>query len=73
MVTYTTEELADLLKTNRHMIGNLKRYGIIKGMKIGKNTIYSEDEVKEFLQEYRGADLSNPNMIQIEYAKHKKR
>lgn len=42
-------------------------------MKIGKNYIYSEQEVNEFLQEYRGADLSNPVAMEIEYAKHKKR
>lgn len=70
---YKTAELSNVLGIDRHLIGKLRKYGILQGVKIGKSYIYSEDEIKEFLKEYRGGDLSNDIQMQIEIAKHKKR
>lgn len=57
--TYSKEELACLLHTGRSKIDQLERFGVLTGIKIGKATIFSSEEILSFLQEAKGADLSN--------------
>lgn len=62
-LVYTTQELADELHTSPDKVDLLRRAGAIKGIKKGKGFIFSMDEVKTFLERFKGADLSNYESI----------
>ena len=66
-LVYTTEEVAQKLKTHRNMIDRLRRNGLLNGIKLGKGFIYSDTEVRIFLTTYAGFDLSND--IEMEKAR----
>lgn len=63
MLSYSTTDLAHELHTDRNKIDNLRKAGLLRGIKIGKGYIYPEEEVKRFLKENLGADVSNVNEI----------
>jgi hypothetical protein len=56
---YNREETAELLGTHVDTISTLNEIGILKGIKIGKNYMFSYDAIKQFQIEYMGTDLSN--------------
>lgn len=56
---YTTEEVAELLRTHRNMVDRLRKNGLINGIKLGKGFIYSASEIARFFDRYAGMDLSN--------------
>ena len=62
-LVYTTKELADELHTSSDKIDLLRRAGAIKGIKKGKGFIFTIEEVKDFLERFKGADLSNHESI----------
>ena len=72
-LVYTTEELADELHTHTHRINDLRRLGAIEGIKKGVGWIYSYDEVKRFLKDYKGADLGTIKSIKAEVLKRRRR
>lgn len=66
MLTYSTTDLAHELHTDRNKIDSLRNAGLLRGIKIGKGYIYPEEEVKRFLNESLGSDLSNMDAIKNE-------
>lgn len=61
----TTEMAAKLLNTTVNNMHRLRQTGCIRAVKLGKNFLYSMDEIKRFLNDYAGMDLSNEaNMIE---------
>lgn len=58
-LVFTTEEVAQKLKTHRNMVDKLRRNGLLNGIKLGKGFIYPCTEVEAFLTTYAGTDLSN--------------
>lgn len=72
MQVFTTKEISSLLKMNPHKIGWLRKYGLLKGIKAGKGYIFSEEEIKRFLEEFQGSDLSSEHAIQLTAEMHKK-
>lgn len=58
-LVFTTEEVAEKLRTHRNMVDRLRKLGLITGIKLGKGFIYSAKEIESFLERYAGEDLSN--------------
>ena len=63
-LVFTTDEVAEKLKTHRNMVDRLRRNGLINGIKLGKGFIFSEQELNRFLTSYAGMDLSNDSAMQ---------
>jgi hypothetical protein len=58
-ISYTAEELAEKLHVNRNKISIWRRYGAIRGIRVGAKWIYPTKEVLRFLDDYLGIDLRN--------------
>lgn len=56
-ITYTEEELRDVLKCKSRRIYELRKMGILKGTKVGKHYVYHNKEIEELFDKYRGRDL----------------
>lgn len=62
-LAYTSKELADKLCSYEEKVNKLRSVGILKGIKMGKGYVYTHKEVEEFLELYRGMDLSTDKAI----------
>jgi hypothetical protein len=60
-LTYTTHELAEAFHTHDNQISMWRQCKALKGIKKGKEYIYSKNEVDQFLEDFTGFDLSNEN------------
>lgn len=56
-ITYTEYELQDVLKCKIKRVRQLRKMGILRGIKIGKSYVYHESEIKDLFDKYRGKDL----------------
>jgi excisionase family DNA binding protein len=72
-LAYTTEEVATLLRTHRNKIDQLRKNGLISGIKLGKGFIYAASEVQSFLDRYAGEDLSNEQAMLDAKSKRERR
>ena len=61
----TREEVAELLHVHVNTISMLREVGIIDGIKIGKNYIFSQKVIRTFQDDYIGLDVSNKNKAMI--------
>ena len=57
----TREEVAELLHVHVNTISMLREVGIINGIKIGKNYMFSQKAISSFQDDYIGLDVSNKN------------
>ena len=57
----TREEVAELLHVHVNTISMLREVGIIDGIKIGKNYMFSQKVIRTFQDDYIGLDVSNKN------------
>lgn len=60
-VTYTEEELTDVLHMSQRRVQDLRKLGVLKGTKTGKGYVYHNDEIRELFEKYRGKDLPKTN------------
>lgn len=63
--TYTRKEVAEIIGMDVHNIQLLEKYGLLKGLKSGKQTLFQEKEVLRYMDEWKGYDMSNPTKIMI--------
>ena len=56
---YTRKQLADFWKCSVYTIQDLQNTGLLKGRKFGRSWKYSEDDIKEFFDKTKGADIDN--------------
>lgn len=61
----TREEVAELLHVHVNTISMLREVGIIDGIKIGKNYMFSQKVIRTFQDDYTGLDVSNKNKAMI--------
>ena len=54
-----------------HLISALKNEGLLKGIQIGKNWIFREEDIHEFWNEYLQEELPNPEAIRTVKALHR--
>ena len=63
--TYNTQETAQLIGIDRHLLPLMSELGMLEGIKTGRGRRYSETEIAEFWDKYKGADLSNAENIRM--------
>ena len=61
----TREEVAELFHVHVNTISMLRAVGIIDGIKIGKNYMFSQKVIRTFQDDYIGLDVSNKNKAMI--------
>lgn len=71
MITYSTQETAEILGINRHHLPLMRELGMLLGIKTGRSVRYSDTELEEFWNTYKGADLSNEEMIRMTAVLHR--
>ena len=59
IMTLSTKGTCQALNTSEETLKILRDFGCLKGMLIGKKFSYSIIEIEEFLNLYRGCDMSN--------------
>jgi len=69
--THDAQETAEILGIDRHSLPLLRELGMLQGIKTGRSVRYSETELEEFWNTYKGSDLSNPEMIRMTSVLHR--
>ena len=62
---YSTEELADELGVDNRKISWLRKYGLLRGVQIGKAYRYYVTDIEDFVHQYGDYDLSNEEKIEM--------
>lgn len=65
VMTYTHVQLCDVLHTTSRTLDYLRNCGAIKAIRLGNKFIYRVDEVKKFLKDFDGHDLTNETTIKM--------
>ena len=63
--TFSAQEAAQILGINRHLLPLLAELKILEGIKTGRGRRYSEKEIEQFWDSYKGSDLSSPDAIRM--------
>ena len=71
--TVTAQEAAKALGIDRHLMPILFECGMLLGIKTGRGRRYSEKELEEFWEEFKGEDLSNAEQIRLVSVLHRKK
>lgn len=66
--TYSTKEAAELIGINRRLFPLMNELEILKGIRCSSGRRYSEKEIEEFWEEWKGYDLSNAECIRFSKA-----
>lgn len=66
----TTQQAAEALHIERHRLGQLRRFGLIHAVKLGKGFGYRPSELERFLEWAEGKDLGTLDQIR-HWAKQK--
>ena len=69
--TYTAQEAADAIGIDRHHMPLLCELRMLEGIKVGRGRRYSEKEIEEFWETFKGSDLSNAENIRTAAALHR--
>ena len=64
-IFYTTAEVAEMLDCNVRRIGDMRRHGLLKGIRTGHGYVYAQTELEEWYRTFRGFDLSNTEKIRF--------
>lgn len=65
MITYSAQETSKTLGIDRHLMPVLFEERMLLGIKTGRGRRYSEKEIEEFWDQYKGMDISNAEKIRI--------
>lgn len=71
--TYNTQEAAKMLGIDRHLMPILHETGLLLGIKTGRGRRYSEKELSDFWEEFKGEDISNAEQIRMTAVLHRKK
>lgn len=63
--TYSAQETAKIIGIDRHLLPLMGELKMLEGIKTGRGRRYSETEIVEFWDKYKGADLSNAEQIRM--------
>ena len=59
----TTNDVAKILRKDRHYIGLLRENGLLKSYRFGRGYMHSEEHVQEFLKLAEKYDLSSKDKV----------
>lgn len=65
MITYSAQEASKILGIDRHLMPVLFDERMLLGIKTGRGRRYSEKELEQFWDQYKGMDISNAEKIRI--------
>lgn len=74
--TFNAQETAQIIGIDRHLLPLMSELKMLEGIKVGRGRRYSEKEIEEFWEAFKGTDLSNAENIRAAAAcwrLHKKR
>ena len=63
MANYKTKEAVELLSINRNLLDSFRKAGIITSFKLGRNFVYSEDDMIKFLDKYLGKEITKEGLV----------
>lgn len=69
--TFSAQEAAQVIGIDRHLMPLLNELRMLEGIKTGRGRRYSEKEIEEFWEAYKGSDLSNAENIRTAAAMHR--
>lgn len=73
-LAYTSDELASALGlSDRRKVDELRKAGVLQGIKVGRGYIYPRSEAERFLTDYLGEDLSTHDALVLAKTLHDKR
>ncbi len=64
-IFYTTVEVAEMLDCDKRRIGDMRKHGLLKGIRTGHGYVYTQSELEEWYRTYRGFDLGNEEKIRL--------
>lgn len=73
MITYSAQEASKALGIDRHLMPILHECGMLLGIKTGRGRRYSEKELSDFWEEFKGEDISNAEQIRMTAVLHRKK
>ena len=71
----TTKEVAAILHCSTHHVGDLRKYGLLRGTRFAKAWLFDKEDVYDFIENSLGKDYSNfkdmtPDAIRQKYGEH---
>lgn len=56
-VTYSEQELTEVLKCSKRRIEELRKMGVLQGVKTAKGYVYHNDEIAKLFEKWKGKEL----------------
>lgn len=56
-VTYSEQELTEVLKCSKRRVEDLRKLGLLQGVKTAKGYVYHNDEIALFFENWKGKEL----------------
>ena len=55
----TCEQVAEIFHVHKNQVNIWRETGILRGIRTGRNIMYSQDEIRAFQARFIGCDISN--------------
>lgn len=55
----TCDQVAEIFHVHKNQVNIWRETGILKGIRTGRNIMYSQDEIRAFQARFKGCDISN--------------
>lgn len=55
----TCDQVAEIFHVHKNQVNIWRETGILKGIRTGRNIMYSQDEIRAFQARFIGCDISN--------------
>jgi hypothetical protein len=59
----TCDQVAEIFHVHKNQVNIWRETGILKGIRTGRNIMYSQDEIRAFQARFNGYDISNRTRI----------
>ena len=55
----TCDQVAEIFHVHKNQVNIWRETGILRGIRTGRNIMYSQDEIRAFQARFKGCDISN--------------
>ena len=69
MKLYSTEEVCNIFGCSDKMLRYYRNKNVLKGIKVGHGWRYSEEELENFYNMFKGCDISNKTKVDFYLSK----
>lgn len=63
MANYRTKEAVEVMSINRNLLDSIRKARLIKSHKIGRNYVYMDSDIEEFLDSYIGKRITKEGLV----------